>query len=156
MFANIAQDGMLNHDELHLFHAPSPHGPWQPHPRNPIKSDVRSARPAGRLFSWNGDLYRPSQDCSGQYGAATVINKVLRITTSEYQETSVSRIEARWAPNLLATHTINAAPGISVADVLVRRWRFAPHRGAAYRAATAVTVPDPMTSLRNAGAMKRP
>ncbi len=28
--------------------APGPLGPWQPHPANPVVSDVRSARPAGR------------------------------------------------------------------------------------------------------------
>ena len=124
MFANIAVDGTVNTDELCLFQAPSPLGPWQPHRRNPVKSDGRCARPAGRLFRWNGDLYRPSQDCSGRYGAAIVINKVLQLNECEYRESAVSRIEPRWAPNLLATHTLNSAPGITVADVLVRRSRF--------------------------------
>jgi methionyl-tRNA formyltransferase len=125
MFANIARDGVRNYDELHVFHAPAPHGPWRPHRRNPVKSDARCARPAGRLFWWNGDLYRPSQDCSGQYGAAIVVNKVLQLTTSDYRETAVSRIEPKWAPHLLGAHTLNSAPGISVVDVLVRRSRFA-------------------------------
>ena len=39
----------------HVFHADSPFGPFTPHRRNPVKSDVRSARPAGKLFTWNGD-----------------------------------------------------------------------------------------------------
>jgi len=124
MFANVGAEGTWNYDELHLFHAASPMGPWQPHPMNPVKSDARAARPAGRLFTWNGSLYRPSQDCSGQYGGAVVINKVIRLTPSEYHEIAVSRLEPTWAPRLLATHTLNAAPGISVIDVLVRRWRF--------------------------------
>jgi hypothetical protein len=123
MFANIAVEGTVNTDELYLFQAPSPVGPWQPHRRNPVKSDGRCARPAGRLFYWNGDLYRPSQDCSGRYGAAIVINKVLQLNECEYREAVVSRIEPKWAPHLLATHTINSAPGITVADVLVRQRR---------------------------------
>jgi methionyl-tRNA formyltransferase len=123
MFTNVGEEGTWNHDELHLFHAASPLGPWQPHAMNPVKSDARSARPAGRLFWWKGSLYRPSQDCSGHYGRAVVINKVLRLSPAEYQEVEVSRLEPRWAPNLLGTHTLNAAPGISVADVLVRRRR---------------------------------
>jgi hypothetical protein len=158
MFANVGAEGTWNYDELHLFHAASPLGPWRPHPMNPIKSDARAARPAGRLFRWKGSLYRPSQDCSGQYGGAIVINKVLRLTQSEYSEMPVSRLEPRWAPNLLGTHTLNAAPGISVTDVLVRRWRFsskgevswptvaataAPARGLEYReAATAEHGPS--------------
>ena len=125
MFTNIAPDCLLNYDELHIFHAPAPHGPWRPHRRNPVKSDVRCTRPAGRVFWWNGELYRPSQDCSGRYGAAILINKVLQLTPSDYRETPVSRVEPKWAPNLLGTHTLNSAPGISVVDVLVRRSRFA-------------------------------
>ncbi len=123
MFANVGVERALNYDELCVFHAPTPLGPWTPHRRNPVKSDARCARPAGRLFYWHGDLYRPSQDCSGQYGSAIVINRVTRLTTAEYREDAVSRVEAKWAPNLLGTHTLNTAPGISVVDVLIRRRR---------------------------------
>jgi methionyl-tRNA formyltransferase len=125
MFVNIGVEGTLNYDELHIFHAPQPFGPWTPHRANPVKSDVRSARPAGRLFWWHGELYRPSQDCSGLYGSAIVFNRVTRLTPTEFAETAVSRLEPRWAPNLLGAHTINAAEGITVTDVLLRRPRFA-------------------------------
>ena len=124
MFANVAAEGALKDDELHIFHAPSPLGPWTPHRLNPVKSDARCARPAGRLFRWNGHLYRPSQDCSGRYGSAIVINRIVRLTESEFEEKAVSRIDPKWAPDLLATHTLNSSDGITVVDVLVRRWRF--------------------------------
>ena len=124
MFANMAVEGAVNTDELHIFQAPSPFGPWRAHRRNPVKSDGRCARPAGKLFYWNGDLYRPSQDCSGRYGSAVVINQVVRLNECEYREMAVSRIEPKWAPHLLATHTLNSAPGMTVADVLVRRPRY--------------------------------
>ena len=124
MFANVAADGVVNTDELHIFKAPTPFGPWSAHRRNPVKSDGRCARPAGRL-QWNGRLYRPSQDCSGRYGAAIVINEVEKLNDCDYRETAVSRIEPRWAPNLLATHTLNSAAGVTVADVLVKRRRWA-------------------------------
>jgi hypothetical protein len=88
-----------------------------------VRSDARCARPAGRLFYWNGDLYRPSQDCSGRYGSAIVINKVVRLDASEFREEAVARVEARWAPNLHGIHTVNTAAGISIIDVLVRRRR---------------------------------
>ena len=61
-----------------------PLGPWKPHKRNPVKSDVRNSRPAGRLFYWNGDLYRPAQDSSQRYGYAMSINRVLRLTPDEF------------------------------------------------------------------------
>ena len=50
LFANIAPFGGSNADELHLFSAESPRGPFAPSPRNPVVSDVRNARPAGRPF----------------------------------------------------------------------------------------------------------
>ncbi len=54
MFVNIGVEGASTWDELHLYSAPTPLGPWVPHARNPVKSDVRSARPAGRVFSRGG------------------------------------------------------------------------------------------------------
>jgi hypothetical protein len=123
MFVNMAVEGAINTDELHIFQAPSPFGPWRAHRRNPVKSDGRCARPAGRLFEWRGELYRPSQDCSGRYGSAIVINKITQLSECEYREVTVSRIEPKWAPNLLATHTLNSTHGLTVADVLVRRPR---------------------------------
>jgi transcriptional regulator GlxA family with amidase domain len=51
MFVSIAENCIP--DELSLFYAESPLGPWTPHPRNPVKSDVRGSRPAGGLFEWN-------------------------------------------------------------------------------------------------------
>ena len=36
--------------ELHLWFAESLRGPWEAHPGNPVKTDVRSSRPAGTPF----------------------------------------------------------------------------------------------------------
>ena len=55
--------------KLFAWHADQLVGPWRPHLANPIKTDIRSSRPAGPLFSYNGHLYRPAQDCSSGYGA---------------------------------------------------------------------------------------
>ena len=64
MFANAAASGSrMFDDELHLFHAERLLGHWQPHPRNPVKSDARCARPAGQLVWRNGALLRPAQIC---------------------------------------------------------------------------------------------
>ena len=127
MFANVAREGMSDpsrwDDELHLFHAPTPLGPWTPHRRNPVKSDLRGARPAGRLYRVNGALYRPAQDCSERYGQAMTINRIVRITPDEFQEVVASEIRPRWATGLLRTHTINAASGLTVIDGEIRRRR---------------------------------
>jgi hypothetical protein len=121
MFLNLPVPGAPNCDECHLYSADRLEGPWQPHPMNPIRSDVRRARPAGRLFSTGGKLYRPAQDCSVRYGWATVINEVERMTTSEYREREVARIEPTWRDDIVATHTLNHAGALTVMDCLFRR-----------------------------------
>ncbi len=78
---------------LCLWYAPSPVGPWQPHAANPVKMDVRSARPAGSLFTHHGDIYRPAQDCSEDYGRRIVINRILRLSTTEFEEEQAATIE---------------------------------------------------------------
>jgi hypothetical protein len=116
LFCNIGGAEFSSNDELHLFYADSPLGPWTPHKRNPVKSDVRSARPAGKLFSKNGNLYRPSQDCSIRMGGAISINKILVMDTERYEEVEVSRIDPQWATGLYGIHTINTAGKLTVVD----------------------------------------
>ena len=124
MFANLAEGEIAdNYDELFLFYADTPLGPWHEHPGNPIKSDVRSARPAGRLIRRNGNWFRPAQDCSRRYGHAIVINKVIRWNRREYQEIEISKILPQWGKNLVGTHTLNHCEGLTVVDGLFRRPR---------------------------------
>ena len=124
MFVNIAPDPIsYNYDELHIFYAQSPMGPWLPHRRRPVKSDARGARPAGHLFRWRGDLYRPAQDCSKRYGYAISINKILRLSPEEFREEEVSKILPEWDKRVVATHTLNSCAGLTVIDCLRRRGR---------------------------------
>ena len=119
MFVSIAENSFP--DELSLFLAESPLGPWTPHPRNPVKSDVRGSRPAGKLFEWNGDLYRPAQDSSGLYGYAISINRVTRLDQEAFREEQVSNIFPNWDKKLVGTHTISIAGDLTVIDCLIKR-----------------------------------
>ena len=119
MFASIAEHSIP--DELYLFYAATPLGPWQPHPRNPVKSDVRSSRPAGGLFNWNGALYRPAQNSAGSYGYGMTINKVTRIDREAYEEEEVSNVLPNWRKDLRGTHTLSIAGDLTVIDYLVKR-----------------------------------
>jgi hypothetical protein len=120
MFANSPVPGASYWDELHLFHAPSPMGPWTPHRLNPVVSDVRTARPAGALFQRGGAWYRPSQDSSGGYGSATNIQRIVRLDEHCYVEETVARLLPKWQPGLTGVHTVNALGGLTVIDV--KRW----------------------------------
>ena len=129
MFVNIEEPGVaVNWDELHLFHSESLFGPWRPHARNPIVSDVRSARPAGRLFWSNNALYRPSQDSSLRYGYATTINKITELSPVAYNETEVSKILPDWDKDIIGIHTLNWDGDLLVLDCLWKRKRLQSSR----------------------------
>lgn len=125
MFANqIETAGASFCDELFLYYSDSPFSEnWTPHPRNPIVSDVRSARPAGRLFVRNGRLYRPSQNSSRHYGYGFNICEITKLTETEYEEKIVSRVEPNWDQNIVSTHTINYEDGLTIVDGQLRRRR---------------------------------
>jgi hypothetical protein len=125
MFANCAAGGSeLYDDELSLFSAERLTGDWRPHPRNPVKSDPRGSRPAGRLFLRNGALYRPAQICVPRYGAGLAVQRVLKLGEQEYEERTVERIVPAASTGLLGLHTLNHAGSLTVVDAFVRRRRF--------------------------------
>ena len=125
MFLNqIQTEGASSWDELFLHYSDSPFSDnWTPHQRNPVVSDARSARPAGRLFVRDGRLYRPSQNCSGRYGYGFNICEITKLTETEYEEKIVSRVEPKWDKNVVSTHTINYEDGLTIIDGQLRRRR---------------------------------
>jgi hypothetical protein len=107
-------------DELHLLYADSLRGHWQQHRGNPVKSDARSSRPAGRIFRRDQDTIRPAQDCSLQYGREVVFNKITRLTPCEFEEVEIGRLRTPWDSNT-ACHTFNQLGDVTVVDRLVKR-----------------------------------
>lgn len=120
LFACVAAEkGMSGCEELHIFSADSPlNQSWEPHPLNPIMSDASRARPAGNFFEWEGELYRPSQDCAGSYGAGLNINKVKILSKQSYTEELVHCARPNWDSKLTALHTLNFNQHLSVADAM--------------------------------------
>jgi hypothetical protein len=126
LFTNVRENsGALNWDELYLFYSDDPtSNHWSAHPQNPIVSDTSSARPAGRLFKRNGQLYRPSQICQKRYGYGLKINKVITLSTSEYLEVEITSYKPGWSKNIIGLHTINEANNLTVVDGLMRIRKF--------------------------------
>ena len=121
MFVNMAGEGGSTWDELHLYYSDDPLSEnWTPHPMNPVISDVRSARPARRLFRREGLLLRPSQDSSSRYGYALNLNRVTKLTKTEYEEERLERLEPPKDGNILAVHTFNTLNDLTVMDVVVK------------------------------------
>lgn len=121
LFCTFQDDGP--NERLHLFHAASPFGAWRAHGANPVKSDIAAARPAGKLFSVDGELYRPAQDCSKTYGGAIAINRVTALTPDRFEEERVRTIEPQ-QPFPHGVHTFSPGDGFTVIDG--KRWVFHP------------------------------
>ena len=134
LFYASGSAGSALDDELHLAFSETLRGPYTPHPRNPVKSDVIGARPAGRLFDWNGQLIRPAQDSAAEYGYAVVFQKVTALTPTAFAEEPIGGILPDWAPRIRGTHSWDVLDDIAVTDakrVLPRSGasRFRPQRG---------------------------
>lgn len=114
-----------NHDELFLFSSKSlTTGNWISHPQNPIIRDVRSARPAGKLFTVNNKLYRPSQNCAKHYGHGIKINEVIELNLTSYKERVVDSIFPDWDKKLVSTHTVNSVDKLTVIDAQMKRRKY--------------------------------
>ena len=107
-----------NFMELRVFHSKSPLGPWNRLTAYPVKSDVRSSRPAGNLFWWQGALHRPAQDCSTKYGHAISINRITELNTASFCEKEVAKIYPDIIPGSSCVHTVNRCEGLTVLDIM--------------------------------------
>jgi hypothetical protein len=130
LFATVAAFGASESDELCLFWSESLLGPWRAHARNPVVSDARHARPAGRILVDDGSLVRPAQDCTGGYGRRIVLNRIDVMTEDDYRETSIGSIDPHWQPGVIRTHTYAVNDDLEALDGLryERRVRFLPRR----------------------------
>ena len=79
-------------DTLRLYYSDELKGPWLEHPASPIViDDVRTARPAGRVVSVNGEIIRFSQDCWPAYGTRVRAFEVTHLSTNDYREREVEQ-----------------------------------------------------------------
>lgn len=114
-----------HNDELYLFHSDDLFGNnWIPHPRNPIISDVRRARPAGSLYRDGENIYRPSQNCSFRYGYGFNINRITLFTESAYEEQTEKKILPDFDRSIKGIHTYNKRGRLTVVDALTLRSKF--------------------------------
>ena len=123
LWVTLKSRGPSPANETMLFHAESPLGPFVAHPRNPVATDIRNARGAGRPFVHEGHWIRPAQDGSGSYGRAIVFMRIDQLDLDHYAESEISRIEPRWDRGIVATHTYNRAGKLQMIDFVKRRFR---------------------------------
>ncbi len=122
LFCTTADAPLL---KLSIFYAMQFEGPWQAHARNPVKTDIRSARPGGTPFIASGSLFRPAQDCSSSYGARVSLNRISLLTPDDFAEETVAVIEpdAR-SPFRDGLHTVSAFGECTLIDGKYHRFLF--------------------------------
>jgi len=125
LFAAAAEHGTTDHDELFIFYSDQLAGPWRPHSKNPVKSDCRAARPAGRIVQNANRLFRPAQDCEETYGSGIVWHEIVELSPSHFREIEISRIRAPRALGIERFHSFDQVGQLQVVDVTCRRgvWR---------------------------------
>jgi hypothetical protein len=117
LFGVVYTLGESTQDELYAYFASSPFGPWTPHPANPLKSDVRSSRPAGRFIERGGRLLRPAQDCQASYGGGLVWCEVIELSRTTYLEREIGRWRGADFGAFDGVHTYDAVNGWEVVDL---------------------------------------
>jgi len=116
-------------ETLRLFYATQLKGKWTEHPQSPVvKKDLNTARPAGRPFMYEGDLYRVGQDCAPTYGNKVHAFRITALSTTEYAEEMVqkpifARVPDSWiarAAHHVDAHQIANGKWIAAVDGLGR------------------------------------
>ncbi len=106
-----------SHTHLDVFVSDNLRGPYFPHKNNPVVTDCRSARMAGKIIEFDGNIYRVGQNSESHYGQSITLNKILELSENKYFEIKEKDIDIpRDCTYNRGIHTINDDGGIIVFD----------------------------------------
>ncbi|MEO6550597.1 MAG: hypothetical protein ABIN94_21500 [Ferruginibacter sp.] len=116
LFATLSGNG-FSHSRLYIYYADSLFGSYQPHPKNPLTNNPDGSRPAGNFIVVDGEIYRPAQNCARFYGESISINKITKLSETEFSEEFSFKITADQTGKFSSgVHTINVMDDIIVID----------------------------------------
>lgn len=125
----FTRSGRDSNTSLYIYFAESFEGPFVPHSNNPVKMDIRSSRPAGTPYMIDDTLYRPAQNSSSTYGGNITINKVVRLSATEFREEYAGEVtppkESRFNAGI---HTLSSVGDYTVIDAKKHIFVFAAFR----------------------------
>ena len=116
--ATIAEEGGSSWDCLSLYAGASPLGPWTRCGDAPVLVDASCARPAGRVQSIGGALWRPAQDCVGGYGAGLALCRIDRVGPDGLSQTVAARLRPPQGAPPDGVHTLNLGGGFEFIDAV--------------------------------------
>lgn len=114
--ATTSADSGARAGSLLLFSSGFLTGDWHFHPANPISTDIRRNRGAGRVFLSRGRLIRPSQSCAPSYGYSFTFNEITELSAQRYSERPLRTITPGSCAGLTGIHTYNCDGKVEVID----------------------------------------
>ncbi|MBS1573312.1 MAG: hypothetical protein JST62_13025 [Bacteroidetes bacterium] len=113
------------HEELHIFYSDSPlSDKWLPHSGNPVISDARCGRNAGKIEYKNGKYFRYSQFSGKVYGFGISKSEIVKISENEYKEKLMEIIYPDNSKGFYNLHSFNYDGNLVVSDAIRRIKRF--------------------------------
>lgn len=122
--------GVNSNKDLFIYYAEQPEGPWKEHAKNPVVRNAAMARPAGYMVKVGDEMFRVIQKSDKCYGEAVNVSRVLKLTTTEFEEVFVKELRAQKDEYSNNFHTLNSFDGITVVDGI--KVQFAPLRRIIY------------------------
>jgi hypothetical protein len=117
LFTSIQFMESSPNDSLSIFYSDNLFGDkWMPLPKNPVISNAKKSRSAGRIFKLNGEYYRPAQDCTDGYGKGIIFNKIITLNESEYYEETVESIYSKYDNSIEGVHTFDQSEEFRILD----------------------------------------
>jgi hypothetical protein len=101
---------------LFLYYSESLAGEWRFHVSNPISTDARTDRGAGRVFRARDRLIRPSQSRCPIYGYSFSLNEITTLTPAQYSERVLTTVTPEHWKGFCAVHTYNRTGSIEWID----------------------------------------
>jgi hypothetical protein len=120
LLTSIDSSEIGDHSELHVFYSDAfDSNAWKPHAKNPVIFDSERARNGG--FFYDGEkLLRVFQrhGFASLYGESMGIAQIKDLGMETYGEEVVSRIEPRFAPKIVGTHSFSYYNGLLAIDFM--------------------------------------
>ena len=106
-----------SHTHLDIYYSENLRGPYKSHELNPVMIDCSKARPAGKIFSFEGKTIRPSQNCTEHYGQSITLEEIDLLTEKQFKTKEFGRIlPINNSDYDKGIHTINSDDNIVVFD----------------------------------------
>jgi hypothetical protein len=129
--ATTSADPVPGAGSLWLYYANTLTDEWHFHPANPISTDIRRNRGAGRVFRSQNRLIRPSQSCAPTYGYSITLNEITELSKQRYSEQPLISIGPEHWKGIAGVHTYNCAGPVELIDgrtpLELKQTELAPH-----------------------------